>query len=202
VIGNHRWHEGLSQSRKISRTPRAANAEVWLAVPIRRRIPVSLQQQSTPIMRHNRLSIPAAVLLALTTAGSSAPMTHIGDHPVSSLTAYPNIHSLTAYHGRIYLGYGDYGDYPANIIISYSLAENMFRLEHSTGTDATDTFRVLDGKLFAPSVDPVNYEDFRDFSYYTPRVGWRDMAPAGNFHVYDAAQLGASLFICGSRDKA
>jgi hypothetical protein len=100
------------------------------------------------------------------------------------------------------MGYGDYNDYPVNVIASYSPAENVFRSEHSTGTDATDLFRVLDGKLFAPSVDPIHYEDFRDLSYFSPGLGWRDMAPVGAFHCYDAAQLGTSFFMCGGRDIA
>lgn len=97
------------------------------------------------------------------------------------------------------MSYGDYNEYPPNIIASYSPADNTFRLEHSTGSDALDLFRVLDGKLFAPSVDPIHYEDFRDFSFLTPGLGWRDAAPIGAFHLYDAAQVGSTLYLCGAR---
>ena len=154
-----------------------------------------------PVIFFRIVAVLVAVL-ASTADAWSVSMTLVGPHPTSPLTAYPNIHSIRAYNGRVYFGYGDYDVYPVNVIASYSAAENVVRLEHSAGTDAVDTMRVLGGKLFAPSVDPIHYEDFRDFSYFTPGLGWRDMAPAGAFHVYDCAESGTDLFICGSRDSA
>ncbi len=133
---------------------------------------------------------------------AAGPMSLIGPHPTSPLTFYPNIHSIKAYNGRVYFGYGNYDYYPVNVVASYSEADNTFRMEHSAGTDAMDTMRVLGGRLFVPSVDPIHYDDFADLCYYTPGQGWRNMAPAGNYHNYDMAQLGSDLFIAGSRDIA
>lgn len=132
----------------------------------------------------------------------AVPMSLVGPHPTSPLTFYPNIHSIKSFNGRVYFGYGDYNYYPVNVIASYSETDNAFRLEHSASTDAVDTMRVIGNQLFVPSVDPIHYDDFRDFSYYTPGLGWRDMAPAGAYHIFDAAQLGSALFISGSRDVA
>lgn len=149
-----------------------------------------------------RTFVALVVMLAAHASRWAAAMTLVAPHPTSPLTAFPNIHSIKAYNGRVYFGYGDYNLYPVNVIASYSPSENLMRLEHSAGTDATDVMRVLAGKLFVPSVDPIHYEDFRDLSYYTPGLGWRDMAPAGAYHVFDAAELGTDLFISGSRDFA
>ena len=159
-----------------------------------------LARTSQPIIL--RIFVSLVAVLATTLNGLSVPMALVAPHPTSPLTPYPNIHSIKSYHGRVYFGYGDYNRYPVNVIASYSVAENVVRLEHSAGTDAVDSMRVLGGKLFAPSVDPIHYEDFRDLSYFTPGLGWRDMAPAGALHIYDCAELGADLFICGARDAA
>jgi FG-GAP repeat len=146
------------------------------------------------------VAILLLLALALTDAGHAGPMTLVGRHPVSILTPFPNIHSIRSYKGRVYFGYGDYFTYPVNIMVSYSEPDNAFRLEYSTGTDAVDSMRVLDGKLFVPSVDPIHYEDFRDLSYRDPVLGWRDMSPLGFLHLYDMAQLGTDLYVTGSSD--
>ena len=131
---------------------------------------------------------------------AAAPMSLIGPHPTSPLTFYPNIHSIKSYNGRVYFGYGDYNYYPVNVVSSYAESDNTFRMEHSASTDAVDTMRVIGNQLFVPSVDPIHYDDFADFCYYTPGLGWRNMAPAGAYHIFDLAQLGTDLFIAGSRD--
>lgn len=161
---------------------------------------IALAQMSPAIIF--RIVVSLATLLITHASGFAVSMTLVAPHPTSPLTGYPNIHSIKSYNGRVYFGYGDYNYYPVNVIASYSASENVVRLEHSAGTDAVDTMRILGGKLFTPSVDPIHYEDFRDFSYYTPGLGWRDMAPAGALHVYDCAELGTDLFICGARDVA
>jgi hypothetical protein len=73
----------------------------------------------------------SGLLLILGAGASAAPMVKIGNHPTSLQTAYPRIHSLHAFNGRIYLSYGDYNDYPAVVIAAYDPATNQFRLEES-----------------------------------------------------------------------
>jgi hypothetical protein len=69
-------------------------------------------------------------------------MVKIGNHPTSPQTAYPRIHSLHAFDGRLYLSYGDYNDYPAMVIVAYDPVANQFRLEESASSDSVGYFRA------------------------------------------------------------
>src|SRR4030095_869362 len=150
----------------------------------------------------NRLLYPS-LLLAFGLSAGAAPMVKIGNHPTSLQTAYPRIHTLHAFDGPIYLSYGDYGDYPAVVIVAYDPVTNQFRLEESASSDSVGYFRTIDGRLYAPHADPIHYEDFRDFSYLDPSLpapGWRDQAPIGCFHVFAFVKSGAALYFSGSSD--
>ena len=146
--------------------------------------------------------LAACALQCVAAAASAADMALIGSHPTSPLTAYPAIHNLKSFNGRIYMAYGNYDFYPVNVIASFDPAQGKFRLEHSACTDSIDHLRVLNGRLYAPSVDPIHYDDFRELSFLTPGLGWRDRSPLGNLHVFDAAQLSGNLYLSGGRDTA
>ena len=125
-------------------------------------------------------------------------MVQIGVHPASTQTAYPAILNLVPYQGRIYMGYGDYNFYPAQVITSYDPSDRRFHMEHAAGTDAVDTMRVINDTLYVPHVDPIHYEDFQDYSWKSGGV-WREAAPMGAFHFYDMCSTGGgALYFSGS----
>jgi hypothetical protein len=125
----------------------------------------------------------------------------IGDHPASRITPYPAILTLHVHNGRVYMGYGASDDYyPAVYIASYDPAGHRFRIEHAAMSDRIEALRSIGGTLYVPHIDPVHFEDFRDYSYLGPDGIWRDAAPGGYFHAHDIAGAGGELFLCGSKD--
>ncbi len=126
----------------------------------------------------------------------------IGDHPVSRLTPYPDILSLHVHRGRLYMGCGTGSGYaPAVYIVSYDPALHRFRIEHSAMSHRIQAFRSPGGTLYVPHNEPVEFEDFRDFSYLGPDGIWRDAAPGGFNHAWDMASAGGELFLCGDKDN-
>ena len=164
--------------------------------------------KQTPVSRSAR-----AVLLAMATAGYTlirlAPveaqggtMIPVGPNPASTQSSVPALHGLKAFNGRIYMGYGNWNRHPAVALTSYDSASHAFVVEHDAGTDSLAVFRELGGRLFAPHVDPLHYEDFRDFSFLDPSLpgnGWRDGTPLGFLHIFDMAEANGDLFFCGSK---
>lgn len=123
----------------------------------------------------------------------------IGTHPTSPLTSFPAVFSLQAYEGRIYIGYGDWGFSPVAVIVSYDPTLNAFCLEYSAPTDALDNYQSVGGRLYAPSIDPIHYEGFRDYSV-REKGRWRSFTPGGFLHVFDFDTLnGTDLWTVGSK---
>src|SRR5687768_11952511 len=143
-----------------------------------------------------------ALVCAFVTITNAGELVLAGTHPTSPSTAFPAIHVLKAYEGRIYMGYGDWNVYPAVAIVSYDPATATMRPEHSPGCDSVGTLRVIGNDLFAPSIDPVHFEEFTDFSVRSGGV-WRRYAPGGFFHVFDVATVtGNDLWFVGSKSAS
>lgn len=141
-----------------------------------------------------------ATSLAYVLATEAATLSPVGQHPTSGLTGFPAVHDLKQFRGRIYLTYGDWNWYPAVTLTSYDPDSNSFRIEFAANTDSVGYLREWNGKLYAPSVDPIHYEDFREYSVLDPAVGWRDRAPWGCYHVFDFAALPNEIFAAGAKD--
>jgi hypothetical protein len=138
-------------------------------------------------------------LYAFALRGLAGDMSLVGTHPTSPLTAFPDIHVLKAYQDRIYMGYGDWNVYPAVVVVSYDPAINAFRIEHSAVTDSVGTFRILNNRLYVPSIDPIHFEDFNDYSVLENGV-WRSFTPSGFFHVLDmGTATGSDLWMVGAK---
>lgn len=142
-------------------------------------------------------------LLYLAIAGSSpasgASLVLLGTNQPATLTAFPALHTLKAFEGRIFMGYGDWNQYPAAVVTSYQPGDGTFHLEFSAYTDSIGLFREVGGKLYVPSIDPVHFQDFHDLSYRSGGV-WRDHSPVGMYHVFDVATVtGNDLWIVGSK---
>jgi FG-GAP repeat protein len=128
-----------------------------------------------------------------------ADLVLIGAHPTSSLTGFPTIHTLKAFEGRIYLGYGNWNVFPAVVVASYEPASQSFHLEFSAPTDTIGIFREIRGALYMPSIDPILHADSREYSYRAAGV-WRDSGPTGMRHIFDAGTLdGNDLWLVGSK---
>ncbi len=139
------------------------------------------------------------VVIVLPLPVLSGSMVQVGDFPAAIRTPYSTIHTLKAFQGRIYMGYGDWNNHPAVVINSYRPATEKFHWEFSANTDSIGVLREIAGRLWVPHTDPVHYDDFKDLSYLSDGV-WRDMAPFGMLHVFDIATLtGSDLWCVGSR---
>jgi hypothetical protein len=140
-----------------------------------------------------------AVALLLPGLAAAADLVLLGTHPTSPLTAYPTIHTLRAFNGNIYMGYGDWNFFPAVVVTSFDPASNAFHLEFSANTDSIGILREINGGLYVPHIDPMLYADSRDYSYRLGGV-WRDSKPAGMLHVFDIGSTdGSDLWMVGSR---
>ena len=159
----------------------------------------TLTQKITIPLRHV-LAIVAAVLLQPAPL-VAADLVLIGNHPTSILTSLPTIHTLKAHEGRIYCGYGEWFglNYPAVVVASYDPGAHAFRLEFSAQTDSIGIFREIGGTLYMPSIDPVLYDNPRDYSFRSGGV-WRDYSPANMLHVLDMGTMnGTDLWLVGSK---
>ena len=140
-----------------------------------------------------------AMVIGLVASASAADFVRIGANPMSANTAFPSVHVLKAFNGRLYCGYGEWNNHPAMMIGSYRPDTGRWHVEHSAFTDAIGSFKEINGRLYVPHIDPVHYEDFKDFSVLENGV-WRDAAPLGLFHVFDMATLtGTDLWCVGSK---
>ena len=106
------------------------------------------------------------------------------------------LHVLSAHSGKVYSGYGDYGDNTGPITIApFDPASRRFRFEHTQDTDAIEQYRELDGDLWSPAIDTkVNNDYARQRVRSWAEVNLSDAA----WHVYDVASAGSALFLSGS----
>lgn len=102
---------------------------------------------------------------------------------------------LAPFQGRLYTGYGDIDANAGPIAVeAYDPARGALAREWTSDTEAVYTYRVFDGRLVAPAIDP------RFDSDYAIGPPWRDLRPVRADHVYDAATLsGRDLWLAGSQ---
>jgi RTX calcium-binding nonapeptide repeat (4 copies) len=129
----------------------------------------------------------------------------VGTHPQASEQPTPRgkkLNFLKNWNGAIYAGYGDYGTNTGPIAITpFAVSSNQFAAQPAlwANSEELQVFRVLNGNLVAPSIDPVDRIRPDDYSGTTPAGPWiaRDVVDA--FHVYDmAASTGSELWMVGS----
>lgn len=110
------------------------------------------------------------------------------------------VQTLTPYDGRLYVGYGDYGDNtgPCDII---SVGADGSIQTHLSGvpTESVETIRAFDGALFIPSIDPSWY--FGPGGLTTNYGGtWRTIEIRPDMvHAFDFAMTSdGAWWVCGS----
>lgn len=150
-------------------------------------------------MRFSSWVMAVAMAIGLVASASAADLVRIGANPMSGNTAFPSVHVLKAFNGRLYFGSGDWNSHPSILIGCYRPDTGRYHVEFSAFTDSIGSFKEINGKLYVPHIDPAHYEDFKDFSVLENGV-WRDAAPLGLLHVFDMATLtGTDLWCVGSR---
>lgn len=102
---------------------------------------------------------------------------------------------LRVHDGKVYAGYGDYGANTGPITVSsYSPGASAFTSEAVSQTEAIYNLREINGKLFAPAIDP--HGEVSDYAVGGP---WEDRKGPGAWHVFDMVTLtGTDLWMVGS----
>lgn len=109
--------------------------------------------------------------------------------------------ALAAFNGKIYAGYGDWGANTGPVrLCPFDPKTDAFGPSLlSSPTEAIDHFREIDGKLYAPDVDPLR----SDPGGYAMATGgavetWMHTAPLDATHVFDIVKFDGDLWMCGS----
>ena len=123
--------------------------------------------------------------LLTTQASAAAQPTSVGKQ----------ILDLTAFEGKVYAGFGDYGantgPIPVEAIDPVTGAQSR---EHVADTEAVYNFRVINGRMYVPSIDPRTSAD------YSVDGPWTSQSSVAAYHVYDMATLtGTDLWMVGSK---
>jgi hypothetical protein len=131
----------------------------------------------------------------------------VGTHPdaINQSTATgKTLAALTAFNGKIYAGFGDYNSNTGPIgIRAFNPATNTFssRLLNDQ-TEAVYQFRQINGKLYAPDIDPKAGESSGGYAVGTANGAsetWQHKAPVTAVHMYDVAGYGGSLWMAGAQ---
>jgi len=148
----------------------------------------------------NKIRYPS--ILIFLTSLAQAQFVKVGTCQPAIDWGFPAIHSLSSAHGKIYLGYGDWNAHPGPVILtSYDPATGVMTAEHSLNTDSIGAMREIDGKLYIPSIDPIHYQHFEDFTIIHPDGHIERRTPAGFYHLYDIFKSSEDhLIIMGSQE--
>jgi hypothetical protein len=156
------------------------------------------------------IALAAMVAIALSAGALLGPIAEpvraegfvlVGTHPQASQQPTARgrmLNFLKHWDGRIYAGYGDYGANTGPIAIApFDPSTNTFsRAPFWADSEELQVFRVLNGKLYAPSIDTRAGADYAD----TRSSGrWLGHDVVASFHVYDMTTLtGSDLWMVGS----
>jgi hypothetical protein len=127
----------------------------------------------------------------------------VGTHPQARLQATAvgkTLTTLQSWNGKLYSGFGDYGANTGPIALTpFDGVRFAPAPELKADTEAVWTFRVIGGKLYAPSIDPRRRSDFAVATSVGGGVSWSNPTVVRATHAYDVASLtGSDLWIVGS----
>lgn len=144
--------------------------------------------------------IPALLTPSKAEAVISAP-TLYAQHP--SISEQPEvgkgIDDMAIHENRLYLGNGDYTANTGPTDVAYvDLATGSPGVDITAPTEEINTFRIFNGNLHIPWVDPTGPGSALNGGMTTSVGGWRNenLFPAG--HVYDYTEVGMSRFLVGA----
>ncbi len=130
----------------------------------------------------------------------------VGIHPAASLQGSvtgKQLLTLFPWNGKIYAGYGDYGNNTGPIPIYAFHPDSMaFIHEWTANTEAIYNYRALNGMLYAPAIDRKSYGMPGDYTKMDSSGIWADYNFGSNStHTFDAISMNDSvLFMMGSQD--
>jgi hypothetical protein len=127
----------------------------------------------------------------------------VGIHPQASRQATAigrTLTTLQSWNGKLYSGFGDYGANTGPIALTpFDGVRFAPAPELKADTEAVWTFRVIGGKLYAPSIDPRRRSDFAVATSAAAGVSWSNPTVVHATHAYDVASMtGSDLWIVGS----
>lgn len=132
----------------------------------------------------------------------------VGTHPDAA--AQPTargrtLHDLVGFQGKVYAGYGDYGENTGPIRHTpWGVVANQWQPEDWQDTEEVNNYQVVNGILFSPSIDPAwrgTLELASNASDYANVNGldqWPDSDRMDSYHVFDIRQLGSAMIASGS----
>jgi hypothetical protein len=124
-------------------------------------------------------------------------------HPQASRqpTAWgKSLHTLCAWNGKLYAGYGDYDKNTGPIsILSFDPVTRTLSNEWTSMTESITVFRPLLGRLYAPAIDPRGRAPkAAGYAVCDSSGQWSDN-PVFMEHAFDVATLtGSDLWLVGS----
>jgi hypothetical protein len=157
----------------------------------------------------------AGVAYMVASRAETPGFTYLGTHPQASLQSTAlgkTILSLKGWNGKIYSGYGDFGANTGPLSITpFDPATKTFASAELSPdqSEAIGIFRLLNGKLYAPSTDPRGATT-TDYAYAQASGGtasWEQVGPSlsntnkgvGMEHAFDMASLNGDLWLVGSK---
>ncbi len=137
--------------------------------------------------------------------GIDAPQqlaTLVGAHPFAPLqptSRGKQISTLFGWGNKLYTGYGDWQENTGPIhIVHYDPVTDQFVDEFTFNTESVQNFRVIDGKLYVPSIDPTSSAQ-PDIAVRDALGNWTTQRPAGLIHSFDVNTLtGTDLWLVGA----
>jgi hypothetical protein len=171
---------------------------------------MKLKKLNTKGFSHDIVIVLFVIIFAIAGVGylvashatTPAPVfTYLANHPQSSLQPTYHgriIYALTAFNGKLYSGYGDYGANTGPIAITpFDPSSNTFAstpelqpcadiiypipnaYTNCDQTEAIGLYRVLNGKLYAPSSDPRENTstDYAVGTVLNGSVSWQQVGP-------------------------
>ena len=148
------------------------------------------------------LATIVGLLLGSPAAIAAGRFARVATHPQASLQATATGKTLTtlqSWNGKLYSGFGDYTENKGPIALTpFDGTGFASAPELNADTEAVWTFRVIGGKLYAPSIDPHVSSDFAVAISVGGGVSWSNPTVVHSTHAYDVVSLtGSDLWIVG-----
>ncbi len=144
------------------------------------------------------------LLLGAPATADAARFVFKGTHPQASLQPSATgrgLVTLQSWNGKLYSGFGDYGANTGPIAVTpFDGTRFASAPELSADTEAIYTFRVIDGKLYAPSIDTRVGSDYAVGTDIGRFASWSNPTVVGSTHAFDIVSLtGSDLWLVGSQ---
>jgi hypothetical protein len=144
-----------------------------------------------------------ALLLGAPSAADAGRFALVATHPQASLQSTATgktLVTLQSWNGKLYSGFGDYTANTGPIALTpFDGTRFASAPELNADTEAVSTFRVIDGKLYAPSIDPRVSADFAVGTSLAGGASWSNPTLVHSTHAFDIVSLtGSDLWLVGS----